>query len=71
MSPALEVAVAKKTTSVRIGDDALKLARIASGYTDESVVDYITRVIAERAQVDIDKGHAALHKPKGRGESKN
>jgi hypothetical protein len=48
----------KKTTSVRVSDEALKLARIASGYTGESVAEYISRVVADQAKQDSERLHA-------------
>lgn len=71
MAPGLvEAGMAKRTTPVRVSDESLKLARIASSYTGESVVDYISRVIAEAADADIEKGHAALKAPKPKGREK-
>jgi hypothetical protein len=55
---------APKTTPVRLSDDAIKWARIASGYTGESMAEYVSRVVAERAQADADRLHAeAMAKP--------
>jgi hypothetical protein len=48
---------AKKNTPVRLADSAIALARIASGYTGESVAEYVSRVIAEQAQKDIERLH--------------
>lgn len=77
MSPArVEVAdMAKKlptpkTTPVRLSDEAVKWARIASGYTGESVSEYASRVIAERGQEDADTLHATAKGPKGKGTTK-
>ena len=64
----VEAGMAKKTTPVRVADDALKLARIASSYTGESVVDYISRVITEHSQSDIERLHDAMMKPKPKGK---
>jgi hypothetical protein len=45
---------------VRITEEALDLARIASSYTGETMSDYVSRIVAERSREDIDKGHEAL-----------
>lgn len=55
---------AAKTTPVRLSDDAIQWARIASGYTGESMTEYVSRVIAERGKADADKLHAELSKKK-------
>ncbi len=55
--------VAKKTEKiapVRITAEAIQGARIASGYTGESVAEYVSRVIAERGQADAAEWHARL-----------
>lgn len=49
---------------VRISDEAIRWARIASGYTGESVATYVSRIIVERAQQDAERLHDQL---KGRG----
>ena len=59
MSPA-GTAMPEKTRPVRLTDEAIELARIASGYTKESMSEYVCRIVIERARDDIDKGHAAL-----------
>lgn len=61
---------AEKTTPVRLTDEAIKWARIASGYTGESMADYCSRIIAERGRDDAARLHADVYgdKPrKGRG----
>lgn len=72
MGPLLAEDVVKKTTPVRLTDEALKWARIASGYTGESVAEYASRVLVERGKDDAEKLHreATSAKPKGR-EPKN
>jgi hypothetical protein len=47
---------------VRIGDEAIRWARIASGYTGESMADYITRIVEERAREDANQLHAEAAK---------
>lgn len=59
---------AQKTTPVRLSDDAIKWARIASGYTGESMTEYVSRIVAEQGKADADRLHAetvvAEQKPK-------
>ena len=54
------MAKAQKTVPVRLGEDAIKWARIASGYTGESMSEYVTRVIAERGKTDAERLHAEV-----------
>lgn len=54
-----------KNTPVRLTDDAIEWARIASGYTGESVPDYVSRVISERGRTDSDRLHAEKFAGKG------
>lgn len=67
--------MAQKTTPVRISDEAIKWARIASGYTGESVAEYVSRIVAERAKEDADRLHAEMttgkpQPPKGKAGGK-
>ena len=62
--------VAKKTSPVRLTDEAVKWARIASGYTGESMAEYVSRVVEERGKEDTARLHAEVagetaRKPKG------
>jgi hypothetical protein len=52
------MAKAQKTTPVRLTDEAVKWARIASGYTGESMAEYASRVVAERGKEDAGRLHA-------------
>lgn len=52
-----------KNTPVRLSDDAIRWARIASGYTGESMADYVSRITEERARADADALHAKLSAP--------
>ena len=52
--------MAQKTTPVRMSDEAVKWARIASGYTGESMAEYVSRVVAERGKQDADRLHAEM-----------
>ncbi len=52
------MAKAQKTTPVRLTDDAVKWARIASGYTGESMAEYASRVVAKRGREDAQRLHA-------------
>lgn len=70
MLEAEPMAKTQKTTPVRITDGAIKWARIASGYTGETMSDYVSRVVEERGREDADKLHAQAStdkpaKPKG------
>ena len=49
---------APKTTPVRLSDEAIKWARIASGYTGESMAEYVSRIVAERSREDAERLHA-------------
>jgi hypothetical protein len=51
---------AQKSTPVRLTEEAVKWARIASGYTGESVVEYVSRIVAERGKQDADRLHSEL-----------
>lgn len=59
---------AQKTTPVRLSDEAIKWARIASGYTGESMAEYVSRIVAMTARADADRLHtqasASRTKPK-------
>jgi hypothetical protein len=60
---------AQKTTPVRLTDEAIKWARIASGYTGESMAEYVSRIVAEFSKADAERLHAEMTgeaKPKGR-----
>ena len=52
--------MAQKTTPVRLSDDAIRWARIASGYTGESMAEYVSRIVAERGKQDADRLHAEM-----------
>jgi hypothetical protein len=49
---------AQKTTPVRLTDEAIKWARIASGYTGESMAEYVSRLVVEHAKRDAERLHA-------------
>jgi len=51
---------AQKTTPVRLTAEAMKWARIASGYTGESLVEYVSRIVVERGQADADRLHSEV-----------
>jgi hypothetical protein len=60
----------QKTTPVRITDEAIKWARIASGYTGESMAEYVSRILVERGREDAERMHAeATAELKGDGKS--
>lgn len=50
----------ERSTPVRLTDEAIKWARIASGYTGESMAQYVSRITVERGQQDADRLHADL-----------
>jgi hypothetical protein len=50
----------QKTTPVRITAEAIRWARIASGYTGESMAEYISRTITEHGKADVDRLHAGM-----------
>jgi hypothetical protein len=60
---------APKTMPVRLTEEAVKWARIASGYTGESMAEYVSRLVAEHARRDADRLHAEStgEKPRGKG----
>jgi len=49
---------AQKTTPVRLTDESIRWARIASGYTGESVSEYVSRIIEEQGRADVERLHA-------------
>ena len=52
--------VDKKDRPVRISDAAIQWARIASGYTGESMAEYVSRIVVERGRADAEEMHARL-----------
>jgi hypothetical protein len=50
----------QKTTPVRLTEDAIKWARIASGYTGESVSEYLSRIAVEKGQDDAERLHSQV-----------
>jgi hypothetical protein len=61
-----------KTSPVRLTEEALKWARIASGYTGESMSEYVSRITIERGKQDADRLHAEVSgegKRKAKGPS--
>jgi hypothetical protein len=61
--PMARKAAAQKTTPVRLSDDAIRWARIASGYTGESMAEYVSRIVAEHAKADAERLHAEATRP--------
>lgn len=59
-----------KTTPVRLTAEAIRWAKIASGYTGESMADYISRVVEERGQADADRLHAEAMRKRPPGPAK-
>lgn len=60
----IEAQMAQKTTPVRLTDEAIKWARIASGYTGESMSEYVSKVVVERGREDAERLHAEATKAK-------
>lgn len=46
-----------KTHNIKITTQAHEASRIASGYTGESLVDYVSRILEREANIDIEKYH--------------
>lgn len=44
--------------SQKIGIEAIKAARIAAGYRGVSLQEYLTEVVLEAANYDVEQGHA-------------
>ncbi len=44
-----------KTTPIRLTEDAVAVARIASGFTGESVAEYASRILLKYGNLDIDQ----------------
>jgi hypothetical protein len=60
-----------KTVGVRLSEEAARWAKIASGYTDESMAEYVSRVVAASGKADADRLHAeATRDGKGKGGPK-
>ncbi len=59
-----------KTTPVRLTDEAIRWAKIASGYTGETMADYVSRIVAEKGQADADRLHAEAMRKKPAGPAK-
>jgi hypothetical protein len=50
---------APKTRAIKITDEAHEAARIASGYTGETFVEYVSRIITREGKKDIERNYAA------------
>jgi len=63
---------APKSHSIKITDEAHEAARIASGYTGETFVDLISRVVKQECVKIIEQYHAkwvAKEKPNAKDET--
>lgn len=58
----------KNSMPMRLSEEAIRLARIASGYTGESMAEYISRITCERSREDIEKLHQELKDEKPSAE---
>jgi hypothetical protein len=54
----------KNTMPVRLADEAVRIARIAAGYTGESMAEYVSRITCERGREDIDALHQKMKEEK-------
>jgi hypothetical protein len=63
---------AQKTSPVRLTEEAIRWARIASGYTGESMAEYVSRIVTERGRQDVERLHANIttEAPKRKGGAK-
>jgi hypothetical protein len=52
-----------KTTPVRLTETAIRWARIASGYTGESMAEYVSRIVAVKGKEDADRLHREVVDP--------
>lgn len=57
--PMAKKAANPKTAPIRVTDEAIGLVRIASGYTGESVAEYVSRVLIDVARQDIERLHGS------------
>jgi predicted DNA binding CopG/RHH family protein len=53
----------QKTMSIRVGLEALEAAKIAAAYKGLTVMDYVTALVFEAANRDIEEGHRARSAP--------
>lgn len=53
---------AAKTAPVRLTEEAMRWARIASGYTGESLTEYASRILTREGKKDADRLHAEAQK---------
>lgn len=72
----------QKTVPVRLTEEAIRWARIASGYTGESMAEYVSRIVEQGARADATRLHEEAtaagpapespkaSKPKSSGRSK-
>ncbi len=47
----------RKTMPIRVGIEALEAAKIAAAYKGQTVMDYVTEIVLEAANRDIEEGH--------------
>lgn len=59
-----EARMGDKTRPVRLTDEAIKWARIASGHTGESMAEYVSRITVERGMEDEERYHKELAEEK-------
>jgi hypothetical protein len=61
---------ASKTSNVRVTDDAINIAHIASGYTGEAMSEYVSRIITQKGTEDIARLHDERFKARPLGKDK-
>ena len=59
-----------KKMPMKIGEEAMKWVKIASGYTGECASAYATRVLTERAKSDVEKLHKEIAAEDGKLKGK-
>lgn len=53
----------QKATSIRIATDAVDAAKIAAAYKGLTVMDYVSDLVREAANRDIEEGHRSRSSP--------
>jgi hypothetical protein len=51
-----------RTVPARLTEEAARWAKIASAYSGESLVDYVSRIVIERSRRDVESYHAEVTK---------
>jgi hypothetical protein len=56
-----------RTTTVKLTVAAARMAKVAAGFAEQPLVDYLNDLILEHAPTDIDRGYAALNASRAAG----